>query len=341
MSKDILERHFSASEIVEDIVPICVGREKVVKIVGDEPDITLTLIPTEKMQPCIGYETSTGLSYGRFEMSSGILEKIILDNIKVVCMPDKFNKNFALGTYGMEYVPSIELLNGASIECPEVTGKRMMRDCITRYDGSTKLTGYADYFIVKDNQNLDDFFTEEQKLYIRTMRDFTNTYTDFDPTWPIDGLKALMHMTKLKVVDDYKEWKTNNPTMLMTLRSCVLLGMPSEMASPIEFKFENKKLSFLINKNVFGESCGEMSPNIATAILMRDTLVKNNYSCISYEICYEMIPSYCWEFIKGIFHENQVRKYLSVYSKDTCIDSSEFSCVLDESIKDNVMKCNI
>ena len=98
-------------------------------------------------QPCIGPRTNDNLSYGRWERSVCIFHKLILDNVHVVCEP--FVKNFSIGTYGAEEVPEIVLLNGATIDCPEVKGTRVMTlSGLEGIYGSTKAYNPAVYDLV-------------------------------------------------------------------------------------------------------------------------------------------------------------------------------------------------
>lgn len=110
----------------------------------------LTLECSEGMQACIGIETHTGMSYGRWEPGRGpSLNKIIVDGVKVVCVSRVLN--FSIGSYGESEVPEIECINGGSIECPEVNGKRIMnRSGAEGLCGSTKRENCAEYEIVTD-----------------------------------------------------------------------------------------------------------------------------------------------------------------------------------------------
>ena len=129
------------------------GDKSVIRFTGN-PGVFLELYSTDRQQPCIGYHTNANLSYGRFELCWSQVEKIIVDGINIVCYPNKENPNFALGTYGLSYVPKIECINGGSIQCPELTGTRVMTDDIQTYEGSTKCTGAAIYHILKGYRNI-------------------------------------------------------------------------------------------------------------------------------------------------------------------------------------------
>lgn len=106
---------------------------------------TLTIECTESMQACIGTETHTGMSYGRWE--PGIdkpLKNIIIDGVHVICKSKV--ENFSLGSYGESSQPVIEYLNGGSIDCPENNGYRIMvRSGAEGLCGSTKRECSAKY----------------------------------------------------------------------------------------------------------------------------------------------------------------------------------------------------
>lgn len=110
---------------------------------------SLTLDCFGEMQPCIGIQTHTGMSFGRWEPGMGALDKIIIDGVKVICRSNA--RSFSLGSYGKSYVPVIECVNGGSISCPEVTGRRVMkRSGAEDLIGSTKRVHPAVYEIEKE-----------------------------------------------------------------------------------------------------------------------------------------------------------------------------------------------
>jgi len=95
-------------------------------------------------QPCIGPETDTKLSSGGWcKTYRRWIKKIILDNVHVIC--DNAVSNFSIGMYGIEDVPEIVLLNGATIECPEVHGTRIMN---VIGESSLKSSADVEYYIV-------------------------------------------------------------------------------------------------------------------------------------------------------------------------------------------------
>lgn len=106
----------------------------------------LTLVGTYR-QPCIGPDTYNNLSYGRWSINNRMpFDSLVLDNVEVLC--DSEVSNFAIGIYGCTEIPEITLINGASIECPELLGRRLVRTGHEGIIGSTKSAENAEYAIV-------------------------------------------------------------------------------------------------------------------------------------------------------------------------------------------------
>lgn len=113
----------------------------------------LTLIATDNQQPCIGPETWTGLSFGRWQINGHSLRSITIDGVHVVCKSKI--PNFSIGSYGTTDYPTINLINGGSIDCEEYSMKgdncidnhRVMTKEQTHYAGSTKFDDYPEYAV--------------------------------------------------------------------------------------------------------------------------------------------------------------------------------------------------
>lgn len=144
------------------------GKDAIVEVTGDNSIVatgcplqasgtltikgsgTLILECSEEMQACIGTKTHTGMSYGRLEPGrEPSLNKIIVDGVKVDCHSRVLN--FSIGSYGESEVPEIECINGGSLNCPEINGKRIMnRSGAEGLCGSTKRENCAEYEIITD-----------------------------------------------------------------------------------------------------------------------------------------------------------------------------------------------
>lgn len=85
----------------------------------------LDVVCKARRYPCIGTKTRReGRTWLTPDENAPRLNNIIIDGVHVKCA--SFAKDFCLGTYGLEYVPNIELLNGGTIECPEAYGERKL-----------------------------------------------------------------------------------------------------------------------------------------------------------------------------------------------------------------------
>lgn len=116
--------------------------------IRSEHGSTLNLYSNHSMQPCIGPRTNTGLSYGRWQPGYPVLRRITLDNVHINCFTK--NEAFAIGTYGIDQNVVIECINGATIECPEVHGTRIMKQSgLEGISGSTKRPEPAIYEILR------------------------------------------------------------------------------------------------------------------------------------------------------------------------------------------------
>lgn len=151
--------------------PYQAGKDAIVEVAGDNSIIatgcplqasgtltikgsgTLNIECLDTMQACIGTETHTGMSYGRWEPGRApSLKKIIVDGVKVNCHSKVLN--FSIGSYGEAEVPEIECINGGSLNCPEINGKRIMnRSGAEGLCGSTKRENCAEYEIITDVHN--------------------------------------------------------------------------------------------------------------------------------------------------------------------------------------------
>lgn len=120
-----------------------------VTIEGVGENAQLSLCNYDVMQPCIGSKTHTGLSYGRWQVSSYKCVSVTLSNIRVEC--DSVNENFTLGEYGTDRIPEIYLTNGAELIAPEINHDRVMTVGPAYESGSTKLSDGVEYELFELN----------------------------------------------------------------------------------------------------------------------------------------------------------------------------------------------
>ena len=301
--------------------------------------VALTIMG-ESMQPCIGMETHTGMSFGRFSLPDGDLESITLVDVNIICLPHSDNPAFAIGSYGHKSVPKIELVGQASLECPEMAGERYMVNNIRKYDGSTKLTGSAYYFVVKPGESINDYMTDRQRELIDEISNITHAYDgQLDATYSEEGLRNLLAVTKLVIVEDPTKWKgdVNSGTYYMTLRTCALLHMPLELAGHNEFMFEVQKIESYI---CAGFNDPDNRDTINCAIMkMVHLLSRHEASDLQYEMAYEVIPSYMWDYKpKERTHKEEVDLFIAQKAKEEVVNSADFDALTDEDVKQSVVK---
>lgn len=109
---------------------------------------TVTMRAVESQQPVIGGETRTGMSYGRWSPYCGkTLKKLIIDNIDLTLM--SATPHFAIGNYGLEDFPDIELINGAKLTAADYHMGSGKRRYLTYKPvppaGSTKISESCEY----------------------------------------------------------------------------------------------------------------------------------------------------------------------------------------------------
>lgn len=145
----IVDSYHSSLEVNGDVLieaesPVVTNNVNAFTIAGKG---RLTIVAKGYMQPCIGTRTVTGLSYGRWSMSNcSPPSKIIIDGVDVICKSN--TENFALGKFGSNAVPRIELRNGGHIVCPEMEGTRVIAERAEPPAGSTKIFGATRYKII-------------------------------------------------------------------------------------------------------------------------------------------------------------------------------------------------
>ena len=134
------------AEIVSETGPVVFTQSETCTIRGTGG--TVTMRAKECQQPVIGGETRTGMSYGRWSPYFGkTLKKLVIDNIDLTLM--SATPCFAIGNYGFEDFPEIELVNGAKLTAADYhmdSGKkRYLTYRPVAPSGSTKIVGSCEY----------------------------------------------------------------------------------------------------------------------------------------------------------------------------------------------------
>ena len=107
----------------------------------------LHVVCKDSRQACIGTQTHTGMSFGRWEPGrDSALKEIIIDGLSVLCVSAV--PNFSIGSYGTNQMPKITYRDGGRLICPESEGCRIMRlSGAEGLYGSTKRCKPAEYAI--------------------------------------------------------------------------------------------------------------------------------------------------------------------------------------------------
>lgn len=283
-------------------VPIDYANNKEVIITGYG---TLTLVSTVKRQPCIGVKTRTGMSYGRWESSTevNVCQKIIIDGVKVIC--ESKTPNFSLGEYNKESYPEIVCINGGELVCPETKGKRYLKTYAFPSEGSTKVSGDPVYVIGEEN-----LFSESDLRLIHQLP--TNLQKIVSYHCSEKALKCAIELLNLNSECDVTPLLTGDyESNLMIGRTMCVLGMPIGLFSFREFYFEMNKTEFLrekYNKSADVEPC-------ATVVSIVKELYGEDLESLSdwdYEVIYEMIPTYFYNF-EGSKHKENALNFMQLY----------------------------
>ena len=145
--------------------PIIAPKELTIK---GKPGSKLTLINTEECQPCIGGKAYTGMSFGRWSPCYVYTpETLIVKGVDLIC--ESVVENFTIGSYNHNKTTEIKCYNG-SIECPEAHGERKLVEAAEPPHGSTKISMYPTYVIVKPGETYVKPYTQKQLYVIEEMK---------------------------------------------------------------------------------------------------------------------------------------------------------------------------
>lgn len=309
--KYMYELKISGNVVINSETPLlCSGG--VVRIKGT-PGSKLTLISGEQ-QPCIGPKTHTGMSYGRWSPSGSTPKEVIIDGAEVICQ--SMVESFSIGCYGgSNEIPKITLLNGADLICPETTGERVIIKAARAPGGSTKISEDMVYAIKKTGQHTLELVSADVK----------DAYNDLICKHPrYSGTIALT--TTVKDIGTAMEILHENPRVNVELiimsdaplyikRAAVLLRLPDryEAVKHNELKFETLYKSDFIKKLIYkGADIDDVIAAVNLIHLYKCIAEKGGWWDFIKEVCYEMIPSYYYDFQehRGSSHEEHVNYFL-------------------------------
>lgn len=322
--------HINGNVMIECRIPIVASKKAIIKGV---PGSRLVLKATEMQQPCIGPATNTNLSYGRWEPSSYLLESITVDGVEVVC--ESRTKNFAIGSYGRSEVPNVTLLNGGKLICPEMTGKRVVTHHAVAPEGSTKISEDMGYAILKEGEVIRDLFSEDKKaLCLELERVNPSMLSCVGLTTPESVIRGVIELSKMKPgIDCTRYIEMSEYGKAYIGRSADVLQMPADRKIPAsEFLFESGKAEY-ISKQFYGSDGSELDVNAKTIISFFIKEVKD-LSDYMVEVLYEIIPSYCYSYPKGLSHEEMI--YDFVESSECELDMEMYSRLIEH--KDELVR---
>lgn len=281
-------------------VPLCTGQSNILRITGSG---ILILACAETIQPCIGVKTFTGMSYGRWSPANypSKCEKVIIDGVRVVCK--SMTPNFSLGSYNYESYPEIECVNGGSIDCPEIRGKRYLKVEAFPPAGSTKISETAEYVIGKEN-----LFSAEQKDLMAKLGVKWAEKISYKASGRF--LQEAISLLELNPECDVTPLVCGNcGASKMIARTMAVLGMPVSDFVRVEFIFEEKKFEFLKAKYNFCEK--EEDPDKVVRSIMH-SIFGDDFDKLSdwdAEVVYEMIPTYFFRFNGQLSHRENAKAF--------------------------------
>lgn len=306
------------NERITDVVPINCDRATTTKVVIKKDNCvgtpTLILEASQAMQPCIGYKTNTGMSYGRFGINGHSLYDIVIDGVIVDCVPNSKNVGFSLGTYGKEEVPRVQCINGGILRAPEMNGKRIMIDNICSYSGSTKLTGTADYYILENGGQPEKFCSQEwHELKAAIVKERYDLHSSITYRVGIRYLRILKELLDLGCIIQKEDMHLfegqYNDTYAMVLRTAKILCMHSSTVTSQELLFEITKANHI--REMFYDTWIEdnVCTDVCLAMLYFLTYDSPNKALL-WEQAYESIPTYYYQFERGRTHKEHVVAFI-------------------------------
>jgi len=289
-------------------VPIVVASSKVtVKITGNG----ILKLNAGYQQPCIGATTNTGISYGRWSMSSGgVFKRLIVDDgVMLVC--NSKVPNFSIGIYNREEVPEII---GKHITAPEVTGERILANPAMAPDGSTKMYAVPKYIIKTEGMTDEDLMSDELKELRDKLPEEVRKYIDYE-------------CLEVRVKTLVKHYEQGVPTRILEkiaerikIKNFVIaeglgfIQFPDTCYFPEEYAYEGLKLQY-INEHFF-KNFDEIKDtykyynDYCCACLIRYILDNTHKDFTRNEVVYNLVSSYSHRWEHDLSHLENAKLYL-------------------------------
>lgn len=199
------------------------GNEESKPIVNTAPIVhikgnggTLKIITERIAGVAIGAEVWS-CSGGRYQIHEKCkLNKLIVDNVNVKVVP--WNNAFSLGTYNSSNDVEIVLLNGATLDCPEMNGRSVMLYDAEPPEASTKYVSSPKYVLLK-NDSVADYCSEQREAFGDKFDEWSNILS---PYYRPKMIKFLIR-NNIKPAPDFFD-KNVNLSMHDMIEAAIYMG---------------------------------------------------------------------------------------------------------------------
>lgn len=274
----------SGKVVIQAECPIWCDSEVTIKGSG-----TLVLESTSSHQPCIGPNTYDNKTRVPWSENPKEVKKITIDGVRVVCVNKA--KNFAIGTYGKSYVPEVVLLNGGTLECPEMTGERRLKysDAPRKSDS---LRVDLDYYIMpRDTSWLNKYDNDYCYLYNKLI-DVDPNAKSMEPNTPKEAIELALEIKSISPnLDTSCLYQANVTTELLSIyEKLIYLRMPYNVYSSV-VDFERDKCAF-IKSIIYGKVDDGIPYNLILRSVLRYIYRGDKTSDYEKKLMYSLIPEF-------------------------------------------------
>lgn len=205
------------ADIVAETGPVVFTQAETCTIRGTGGVVTMRA--KECQQPVIGGKTQTGMSYGRWSPYFGkTLKKLVIDNIDLTLM--SATPAFAIGNYGFDDFPEIELRNGAKLTSADYhmgsDKKRYLTYRPVAPSGSTKISGDCEYVYCYPGKEMEVSPKAQAELnkkqgvqYVRPDSKFMKLDVPANITWEVEDTLSRKPEWYGMLEDDPESTKEN------------------------------------------------------------------------------------------------------------------------------------
>ena len=276
-------------KVLEHQLVICKGRN-----VEGTPKVVIRA--TEKHQPCIGHPTNTNLSYGRYEINSNSLDKIVVDGCDVYL--ESKTENFTIGTFGKQEVPEVEVWSG-SFNCPEMFGTRVMKVTPEPLQGSTKHSRYAEYVIIGKGKTEQDYLSDEVLELKKEIFEINPKQTEYIKLiTSVKNIKTALELLRINNKLDCYFLLSGKFEHVQThiLKTCCVLNLYNDCCVSSEMQHEINKWECLGVRNNLPKGVG--LKELSKLIIEKISNGRRYDELTDFEkvMVYELIPIYLFDY---------------------------------------------